>query len=482
MMKIAVYAFSTSAYFFRKLIETYGDGDVEWSVIVPRGHYLRLFDRVVPSQRVCYLYAGFDESYAAASSQQIGLSAPAGESIYVALAKDKDGYRHLEKDEQLRRAKAIYAVYRDFLQRIRPDYILTPDPETVDGFVLFQVCSELGIQPISYVGLRLLNGVVFSNTCYENLPCYFGEFGPSDLQRGRQLLAQVRNGGVGSLASLTKQRAASLSGLQPAPSLPVRAMKSIWRAWTTERLHAGEDNFWQKVRTVIKPAVYCYRAAKFRLLQSRYFDIGPDLDKLPRKFVFYALQYTPESSINGLEPYYVDQLRVIDRLLLSLPNGYFLLVKEHPAMRGERSAAFYRVLRKRAGVVLVHPDANTPALIGKADLVCTVTGTIGLECFFLEKPCLMFGRSFFAHLCYAFDEWGRHRDFVERILRHFRPRTDEEKAIELARLFNVSYEIEISGLFSTKDDLSDNAVRAYWLAVNSHISRLKVMNEESQHA
>jgi hypothetical protein len=479
-MKIAIYAFSTSAYFFRKLIETHGGADVEWSVVVPRGHYLHLFDGVVPPERVCYLYADFKKYYESEAPRKILASTRAGENVYAALAKDKDGYRHLEKDEQLRRAGTVYAIYRDFLQRVHPDYLLTPDPETVDAFILFQVCAELGIRPVSYVALRLLDGALFSHTCYEDLPCYFGNFDPSDLQRSRRLLAVVRDKGIGPLASLTKQNSSLLSGRQADPSLPVRVVKSLWRAWTTERLHAGEDNFWQKVRTVIKPLVFRYRGAKFRLLQERYFDIAHDLGNLPGRFVFYALQYTPESSINGLEPYYVDQLRAIDRVLPALPNGYFLLVKEHPAMCGERSSRFYRALRKRAGIILVHPRANTSDLIGKADLVVTITGTIGLECFFLDKPCLMFGRNFFAHLCYAYDDWSGHRDFVERILHHYRPRAEEEKAAELARLFNVSYEIGISALFSTNDDLSDDAVGAYWQAVNSHIRRLKMVCEESQ--
>jgi hypothetical protein len=65
-------------------------------------------------------------------------------------------------------------------------------------------------------------------------------------------------------------------------------------------------------------------------------------------------------------------------------------------------------------------------------------------------------------------------NFVDDIVAGFNPRTDEEKATELARLFHVFFEFRLTGLFSTADDLSEMTIRAYWSAVRAHIRRLQV--------
>src|SRR5439155_5463122 len=126
--------------------------------------------------------------------------------------------------------------------------------------------------------------------------------------------------------------------------------------------------------------------------------------------------YTPESSINGLEPYYVDQTRTIDALLLNLPSDHVLVVKEHPAMCGIRPEGFYRDLRRRPGLVLVHPSFDTRALVERASLTTTVTGTIGLECFLLGRPCLSFGHNFFQHLCHRAPALAELRSFMEHLI------------------------------------------------------------------
>ena len=50
---------------------------------------------------------------------------------------------------------------------------------------------------------------------------------------------------------------------------------------------------------------------------------------LPKRFIYYPLQVTPEASINTPAPYYVDQMRAIDALRLAMPPDCALVVKEH---------------------------------------------------------------------------------------------------------------------------------------------------------
>src|SRR5262249_6032262 len=150
------------------------------------------------------------------------------------------------------------------------------------------------------------------------------------------------------------------------------------------------------------------------------------------------------------------------------PNGYWLLVKEHPAMMGERSATFYRLLRRRAGGVLVHPGTDSRKLVMRARLVATVTGTIGLEWFCLVKPCLLFRRNFFGHLCYRFGDWANKNDFIAHILAAYRPLCEEEKVAALAQLLRVSYSCKLGEPVSEPEVMAEQNVAAYWAAVTDH--------------
>ena len=90
----------------------------------------------------------------------------------------------------LRRAAATRDVYRDFLDRTRPDYVLFPDVETVDGFVLVDLCASLGIGILYYVGMRILERGFFSDDPNERLPRYFGGYDDSDLTVARLQIQQ----------------------------------------------------------------------------------------------------------------------------------------------------------------------------------------------------------------------------------------------------------------------------------------------------
>ena len=113
---------------------------------------------------------------------------------------------------------------------------------------------------------------------------------------------------------------------------------------------------------------------------------------------------TPESSINTLESYFIDQLKLIDLIRLNMAYK-LLLVKEHPVMIGERKSNFYNEINKKSGVLLVKNNLSTKKLIKMASLIITVTGTVGLEAYLDDRKTLMFGPTFFSHLC------DRHRSY-----------------------------------------------------------------------
>lgn len=471
-MKIAVYAFANTAYFFHALIrEAKHTCEIEWSVILPRGHRRHLFNGLLADDRVFYLYRHFDQEYER-MKQPFHVTFPDwADNIFLSLSKDKDGYRHLDKDEQLRRGATTYSLYRKFLETARPDYVLFPDLETVDGFILINLCYELGIEPIYYVSTRNLGRSFFTHSPYEELPRYFGHYTTEDLSLADEVLTRFEQGQLSPSRIDSVLSGSNVVPVEP-PGLFRRILDNVEVYFRYERLYKGEDNLLQKIKTNIKPALYLYRKLRFDVFQARYFDIRSLDDRLPENFVLFALQYTPESSINGLEPYFIDQTRAIDLIRHSLPSGYYLLVKEHPAIAGERSNSFYETLRHMPGMQLVHPSVPTMRLVEKAKLVASITGSIGLECFLACRPCMLFGRNFFKHLCGSYESYHDFGRDLRRLLFGFQLPTVEDKRVALARIFNVSNNCYLGDPLAQPMIMDGENIRNYLTAVMRHISRL----------
>jgi Capsule polysaccharide biosynthesis protein len=465
-MRICIYAYSTTAYFFRALIDACGQaGDaIEWSVVLPQGHFRPLFRKSVPKERQCYLYADFASRYAACDEAAVERALAARGGLVRALMKDKDGYRHLDKAEQLRRAATMHFCYADFLDRVRPDFVLFPDLEVVDGFVLMSLARARGIGVLYFASLRLLARSFFAADAYESLPRYFGACDDDDRAAAREMISRFR-------ARQSREPGASYPAAPPPrPSLWRRVVVSAWLRHRTERLHASEETLLMRFTRNFLGPMGRLRRRRFEITAARYFDPAQDV---PARYLYYALHYTPESSINGLEPYYADQLRVIDALLLNLPAGHRLVVKEHPAMVGMRPNDFYRDLRRRPGLVLLHPSGDSRALAEGAALVVTVTGTVGLEAWLMGKPCLMFGPTFFAHLCRKAPALGELGAAIAELVAAHAPASEEEKEIEIAKLLAIGADFTIGDPWFEPSVLATENVAAARGYLLRHLARLE---------
>jgi hypothetical protein len=208
------------------------------------------------------------------------------------------------------------------------------------------------------------------------------------------------------------------------------------------------------------------------LSSKRFFDIV-EIGQLPKNFILFALQITPESSINTLEQYFVEQEKAIDLIRLNMPHNFYLIVKEHPGMKGIRKSSFYKNLRKKPGVLLCDIAVNTAAVVEKSRLVASITGTIGLECYLQEKPCLLFGKNFFAPLCYTFDSYKNFKQELHTMIFNHKHPTKEEKIIELAKIYNVSYDFIVHEPFHFPMVMSTANISNVYTAIFNHISRLE---------
>ena len=139
------------------------------------------------------------------------------------------------------------------------------------------------------------------------------------------------------------------------------------------------------------------------------FVMGPSRPDAP--YVFVTLHYQPEASVDVWGAPFNNQIETIRALSRILPVGYEILVKEHRAALGCRSAAEYDEMSRIPGVWLVHPSAQTPVLMRDARLVASAAGTACYEAALMNVPAVCFGRIFFGDglLRQAFDPFSMDR-------------------------------------------------------------------------
>jgi hypothetical protein len=137
---------------------------------------------------------------------------------------------------------------------------------------------------------------------------------------------------------------------------------------------------------------------------------------LPRRSVFYPMQYQPEQTtlVGGI--YFANQIAVIENIAKSLPFGYTLTVKEHPRGRGARPAWQYRHLAHFPNIQFC--DAPGKSILSRCEAVITITGTVGLEAMAMDKPVIVLGNCYydFVDFVYRPQSWPELAQVFRRIL------------------------------------------------------------------
>ena len=110
------------------------------------------------------------------------------------------------------------------------------------------------------------------------------------------------------------------------------------------------------------------------------------------KYVYMPLHLIPESTTFTLSPLYINELSIIEAVSKSLPAGWWLYVKEHQAMVGERSVDFYEKANRIPNVRMVQLNfyKDPKPWIVKSQGVVTISGTAAYEAALLGKRAILF--------------------------------------------------------------------------------------------
>lgn len=120
-------------------------------------------------------------------------------------------------------------------------------------------------------------------------------------------------------------------------------------------------------------------------------------------YVYFALHYQPERSTCPDGGVYADQILALRTIVQALPDGWRLLVKEHPSQflwqtEGElgRWDGYYDQILALGPVELVPLAASSEQLIRTAAAVVTITGTVGWEACLGGTPAITLARPWYA--------------------------------------------------------------------------------------
>lgn len=137
-------------------------------------------------------------------------------------------------------------------------------------------------------------------------------------------------------------------------------------------------------------------------LYNLYQKLCSNLSELVGPFVFLPLAGQPERTSNPQAGIFANQMIMAKMISNSLPEGWSLVIKEHPnqfhpefAVNMCRSMEYYLELAVTPQIHFVDTNTDPFDLIDKCSAVATTGGTAGLEAVARGKPTVLFGDAWY---------------------------------------------------------------------------------------
>jgi hypothetical protein len=361
---------------------------------------------------------------------------------------DKSPYTH---EDMMRMLQATARAVKKFLEEEKPDLVFMPVVSSLGNMLLFHIAQKKGIVVLVGAETRIDGGYIFSED--------YRRFSFAD-SRFKQLMHGTKSQREGEARKyLEDYRSKPHTYLYTMESFKNSGARLKAFSWLSPRKIARSIRWLSEriVRTAVEPVhdymeqspwwfLFDATRRKFRLMRG--FDNLYDPYDSQESFVYFPLHLEPEMAMLVLAPRWTNQINLIKQIAESLPFSFKLYVKEHPAMVGYRTRAYYRKLKKIPNVRLIHPNHDPHAIIKDARLIATITGTVGWEAALLGKPVITFGNVYYNSLstvskCTDIEALPM---LIKERLAHFVP-NDEELVCFIAALLENSEDIHLHELW-----------------------------------
>jgi hypothetical protein len=317
------------------------------------------------------------------------------EWLFNSLMVDKNHYKKTSGQYQVRIGSVFAKVINEWLLQSKANCFFFPIIESIQCDIFYSLLVKSGRRSFVHTHLRHLNRSFWSSDKFESLPQGFEDIKPSDqsIYRAQTFIDKFRNDPTGlsyekQIGSLTAEGVYTEVYEEPIPLL--RLIRNAKLSFTWERhnrLYSPITKFKVYIQRILVPL----NRAVYGIFEKYYLQ---PLKVLPDVFAYFPLQFSPESSINTPNPEYIDQIKCVEEILFRTPYYRPLIIKEHPAMFLKRNWSFYNRLKKMPYVFFVSKNYSSIELLSKADCTFTVTGTVSMEAYLLDKMIEMLGSNF----------------------------------------------------------------------------------------
>ena len=290
-------------------------------------------------------------------------------------------YYKFSSDEKLLILEQECKLFEKILDEVQPDFLITAQTTLHHNHLFYEICKARGIKVLMIRSSFFMGKHIISS-----------EFDSID---NTQINGKFHFNSLVDIQNYLKKYDSTNK---------VKLELENWLASKTNYLKAILK-FLVSNNTNVKTHYTYYGRSKFAVLKGTIFNlikkrfresfINKNLIrdiKNKKPLIYFPLQVEPERSLLIQAPNYTNQIEVITNIVKSLPAGYELYVKEHPAnvFREWRSVDDYKKIMKLPNVKLIHPSVKSEDLIIKSSLVITISSTSGLEAAFHNKPSIIF--------------------------------------------------------------------------------------------
>jgi hypothetical protein len=172
------------------------------------------------------------------------------------------------------------------------------------------------------------------------------------------------------------------------PRISPAKLADFTRHVAVRTLHERDNEYLRPSRFVSN---YVREKARRALSAPLYEEIDRS-----RPFVYFPLHVTDDFKVKRVIPHCVDQEYLIQQVADALPQGYDLVLKEHPVSIGRNPLTMLRRLTRRPNVRLVDPFTSSHDLIVEAAAIAVISSTVGLEALLYGRPILTMGQPFYS--------------------------------------------------------------------------------------
>lgn len=314
---------------------------------------------------------------------------------------DREVFNYSTFEQDCFLMELTYRCCLKMIEHVSPDYIFDDEDDTMARAVINEIAYKREVPYISIAYSRY-DGYVIPTFCLGNkIDNYFLDRyksyvkGIRTAEEGKKRLVEYR-----AKKNIVEKKYIGTSTTQNKPYNKLELLKLIYgisvycfQNGIATRGHSRgfeksvlfSSNYWNYWKWRMK--ILFRRQKLFK--KNRYFQTPSHKES----FVYMPLHLIPESTTFVHAPYWIDELALIKNISKSLPIGWKLYVKEHPAMVGERNLDFYNDIDKLPNVTMVALDyfSSSKEWILNSKGVITINGTTAYEAAMLGKKAIMLG-------------------------------------------------------------------------------------------